>query len=357
MAAIAGTPRVTAVAINKYIKKLTEPIMTNARLLGVLQAKKRITFNHDESQIRWRIRYKRNEPQVSMGYPINVTFEMPNRITEATLPWRSYVLGEAIPKLEKLIGRRDDTAFPRLVDNIVKWAMEDFQYYFQKALYADGEAGTYALHGLESMFSYSGLLSSGKVGAPNDSYAGISTALGGIGGTWSGVWPAGSGDPEYCAWSPLIVDYTNSAFTPTGVTTATWETNWRRATRFARAWLQGLQGTDPDVMIMHPDMERAARDATDSMSQLEVTVKSPIVDLGIKTVQFEGLELVSDPFATSSVAYLLNTQKMELMSMQSQLVEVHKDTDPYATDTFMFDFFGNMRFESPAYFAKLVKIS
>ncbi len=357
MPVIAGTPRITAVAINKYIRKLTEPIMVNARLLGVLQAKRRITYNHDAAQIRWRVRFRRAQPVASAGYPINVTFDLPNRITEAVLPWRSYVLGEAIPKMEKLIGRRDDTAFPRLVENIVKWAMDDFQYFFQRTLYADGESGTLDIHGLESMFGYSGLLAGGYVGNPNDSYAGLSTALGALGGTWTGVWPSGVGDPEYCAWSPIIVDYTNTVFKHDESASSSWSNNWRRAVRFGRAWLQARQGVDPDVLISHPDMERQARDASDAMTRLEVTQKSPIVDLGIKTVNFEGLEMLSDPFCPSGTAYLLTTEKMELMSMQSQLIEVHKDTDPYNTDTFMFDFFGNLKAESPAYFVKFAAIS
>ena len=356
MSVISGTPRITAVAINKYIRKLSEPIMVNARLLGVLKAKGRITFNHDSSDIRWRVRYKRATPTASVGYPINVTFDLPNRITTAVLPWRSYVLGEAIPKLEKLIGRNDDTAFPRLVENTVKWMMEDFQYYFQRTLYADGEGGTYDIHGLESFFGYSGLVSSSKVGNPNDTYAGLSTALGGLGGALiSGYYPEGVFDPEYAAWSPIIVDWDNSAF-DVG-TSPTWGSNWRRAVRYGRTWLQALQGVDPDIMIMHPEMERAARDATDAIAELQVTAKSQVVDLGIKTLMFEGLEMLSDPFAPAKAVYLLTTDKMELMSMQSQLVELHKTTDPYATDTLMLDFFGNLRVDSPAFFVKLADIS
>ncbi len=357
MTVIAGTPRITAVVINKYIKKLSEPIMVNARLLGVLKAKGRISFGHDSPDIRWRVRFARNEPSTSTGYPINVNFDMPNRIKTAVLPWRSYVLGEAIPKIEKLIGRSDDTALPRLMESTIKWMMDDFQFYFQRALYADGEAGTNELHGLESLFSYSGLLPGGYVGAPNGTYAGISEALGGIGGTWTGVWPSGSGDVAYCAWSPLMPDYPNAEFTPSGVSTATWATNWRSAVRFGYSWLNAIQGISPDVFVMHPELERQAKDSMDPYNTLEVTTKSPIVDLGIRTLQFEGVEMLSDPFCPSGAAYLLSTQKMELMSMQNQLVEVHKDTDPYATDTFMLDFFGNLRVESPAFCAKFVDIS
>ncbi|HOK59006.1 MAG TPA: hypothetical protein PL047_08375, partial [Methanothrix sp.] len=137
----------------------------------------------------------------------------------------------------------------------------------------------------------------------------------------------------------------------------TWGTNWRRAVRYGRTWLQALQGVDPDIMIMHPEMERAARDATDDIAELQVTAKSQVVDLGIKTLMFEGLEMLSDPFAPAGAVYLLTTDKMELMSMQSQLVELHKTTDPYATDTLMLDFFGNLRVDSPAFFVKLADIS
>lgn len=357
MTVIAGTPRISAVAINKYIKKIAEPIMVRARFLGALKAYGRISYNHDAADIRWRVRYSRATPSVGVGYPIDVSFNMPNRYTTAVLPWRQYQLGEAIPKIEKLIGRRDDTAFPRLLEVTLKNMRDDFQYYFQRVLYADGESGTNDLHGLESFFGYTGLVSGGKVGNPNDNYAGIATNLGALGGTISGVFPEGVSDPEYRAWSPLIVDYKNSGFLQGGESSATWPVTWRRVIRYGRAFLSALQGVDPDIIVMHPDLERQAKDTTDPYTRLEATAQSKMVDLGIKTMQFEGIEIVTDPFCPSAVAYMLPMDKIELMCMQSQLIELHETTDPYNTDLLLLDFFGNMRADSPAFFCKLVGIS
>jgi len=350
-----NTARLTSQAIDAYLRKLSEPVMVNARLLGILKAKGRISFNHDEHEIMWRVRYVRNEPTPNPGFPTDVTFNAPVRITSAKLPWRSYAMGEYIHKIEKLQGRSDRTQFPRLVENVVKWAMDDFQWYMQRVLYNDGDADPMSLHGLESMFAVGGAISGQPVYTPNDTYAGLSTVLGAFGGdVISGSFPTGQMDPQYRAWSPIVVNYTNTAF-KTGNEESNWQNNWKKATRFARTWLLAGQGIDPDIMVMHPDLERQARDSTDPYAQLQVTAKSPIVDLGIKTLLFEGLELVSDAFCPADTAYLLPSDKMELLSMQGQLVAFNKTTDVYQADMLLFDFYGNMKFDSPAYFAKLRK--
>jgi len=352
------TTRLTSLEINTYIQQIAEPIMRNAKMLGILKAYNRISFNHDDSDIRWRVRFARNQPSPNPGFPTEVTFNAPVRHKEAVLPWRSYAMGEYIHKVEKLVGRSKATQFPRLVENIVRWAIEDFQLYMQQKVYADGDADAMSIHGLESMFAVGSAIQEGgndtAVFAPNDNYAGLSTVLGAFGGSVSsGVFPTGVMDPEYCAWSPLIVNYEHTSLQTSGGPTDKWENGWRKAVRYARTWLLAVQGVEPEVMVLHPDLERKARDSTDPYTRLEATAGSKLIDLGIQTLQFEGLEMVADAYCPSKTAYLLPVSKMELRSMQSQLVAYAKTTDVYQADMLMFDFYGNMRYESPAFFAKL----
>jgi hypothetical protein len=97
--------------------------------------------------------------------------------------------------------------------------MADIEEAFGDELYVDGNASGNEgrIHGFESWLGNSGAATNGYVATPSDTYAGLSTTLGNYGGTWSTPprntnWPDGKGDPEYDFWSPLLVDYTDTAW-------------------------------------------------------------------------------------------------------------------------------------------------
>jgi len=350
-------PRIGASEIRARIRKLTEPIMQRARLLGILKAKGRLVMNASGGRLEWPIRYRRNTPVAQVTYPVAVQFDLPNRITTAWLPWRQYMLTEAITKKEVLAQKDSNMAFPRLVDHITEWMMDDFQFYFQRVLYADGESGAYDIHGLESFFSYNGLVSGGKVGNPNDTYATISTSLGALGGTCTGTWPEGQCSVEYCAWSPIIVDRDQTDFKDDSTAASSWSNNWRKAVRYGRAMLVSKQGIDPDVMITSPNVLYQMKNVLDAKVTLEVTQRSSIVDLGIPTLNFEGVEVVDDAFCPDDTIYMFPSSKVTLYSMQAGLVDMDESVDPYKTRLFVLDFHGQLRCDSPAFFVKILPIS
>ncbi|MCS7226521.1 MAG: hypothetical protein NZ821_05960, partial [Gloeomargarita sp. SKYB31] len=337
--------------------KVAEPIYRQARLLGILRAKRRISYNHDEDDIRWRVRYVRRRPEVITGPVVSTPFLAPVRHKTAVLDWRGYALGEYILPIEQLKGRTKETALPRLLDDIVRSVIEDFELFISEILYKDGNTAEQHLHGLESMFGTDNTSMVEPVLNPNDTYAGLSTVIGAYGGTIKGNWPVGSFTSEAIFWTPLIEKWNDNRFKRNPNEEATWENNGEKAIRYCTTWLWANQSVQPDVIIMHPDMLRQLKDSLTPYRQLQVTPKSPIVDLGIQTVQFDGLELVDDPNCPVDTAYVLSTNKMELMSMQSELIHVHQDIDRYRTKTLFFDFYGNMRIESPAFLGKLVKVT
>jgi hypothetical protein len=348
--------RIRATAINKYLRKLIAPIYPRAKLLGALQAHGRVSFNHDAPDIRWRIRVKRHTPVAGAGYPNPVDFVALQPIVEAVLPWRQYVLGEHIGDIERKVGRHDDTAFPRLIKTLVKDCMDDFQHWMQRVPYKDGYAGAANdMHGLESIFKAS--VQSGKaVGTLTSStYAGQNMALGQLGGSWTGDWPAGDGSTEYCAWSNMVVDYTSTFWDPT---TKTWPNTWQYALHFAHAWLLARQGEEPNICIMHPDLLRQAMDSQIPNQKFEVTANSKLTSLGIKTLNFNGLEIMEDAFCPSAVAYLLNLDRINLWCMDDQLVKSREQEDiTTGTQLIRLDCFGNFWFESPAYLCKLAALT
>ena len=356
MAVIEMTPRLSSHLIDKWIRKEIDPIHRAAPLLGTLKAHGRISLNHDEADIRWRPRLKRRKPTTSPGYPHEAEFEAVVRHKNAVLPWRSAKLGEQIPKLETLIGRSKDTAFPDLVGNVIKWGLDDFQEWIQEALYYDGTGED--VHGIKSWFGATGTQTGVPVGTPSGTYAEISMVLGntGLGGNWTAptgkAWPVGSGDTEYCGWSPLTVLYDSSDLSTE--TTRTWATQWQEAMRYGITYLNSLQREKPNVAIWSPEMTRIAANSLKERQRLEVTGGSKLVDLGLRTYQFDGVEIVEDAFCPTATAYLLNTKRMNLWSLQSQLVAVERQKDiDVSTEKILLDSFLNMWVESPAYFAQL----
>lgn len=352
-----STTRLRSVTINKWIRREIVPINRQAKLLGVLTAKKRISFNHDEPDIRWKPRIARRTPTAGTVYPHEHTFTSIVRHVDAVLSWRVYKMGEYISKIEKLIGRSRDTAFVSLVGNIVKWALDDFKYHMQRTVYYDGTANE--LSGLEAIVGApTAIQGSTCYGTPLGSYAGLSRVLGatGLGGNWTGTWPEGDGDPQYCAWSPVVTSYTRSGVS--GETTPTWANSWQEAIRACASTIETLTGESPDVVIITPAMYRTALNSLKSAYQLEVTKNSAIVNLGINTRQFDGAEIVVDPFCPANTGWCLCTNHLELWSMQDQLIKTETDEDlTITTEKIGLDFFGNMRCDSPIYVGKLVALN
>lgn len=355
---IVATPRIEVSALHKYIRKTVEPIYRKSVLMAELRKRGRISYNNGGDYMEWRPRIRRRDITAGNGNPVAISFPRTNTEMKVSLPWRQYQMGESITKYEKLTTQNKAETFFKIAEKVVKDMMDDFVESFRLKLFVDGGANTKDIHGLESMFSVNGVVTNGKVGNCNDTYAGKSTALGALGGDWTpdsgDAWPTGTGKVEYHAWTPLVVDYQNSGWTGT---TKDWKTTWKQAIRFGTTYLGLLQKQEPDMLLLTAEMVREMKDSLDDSDHFIVEVK-PTTDVGYKMLTFEGLSIAYEYGVPDGCGYFLSFDAMELMSMQSQLVEKADDTDiTTSTDLIALDFYGNLRFEAPSYFGKLAAIS
>ena len=167
-------------------------------------------------------------------------------------------------------------------------------------------------------------------------------------------WPTGTGDTEYHWWSPLVVDYTNSGWTGG----PTWATSWQEALRYGNDYLTTLQSSRPDAVLMTVNMLSQCKQSLDSKERFVASSSSGLTDAGFKSLMFEDMEIVTEYGVPDAVGYFLNFDQMELKSMQSQLIEKTDDLDiSTSTSLIAADFYGNVMFNSPAFFGKLVAIS
>ncbi len=368
MAYIDAGARLKLSLIAEEIRKKVEPIFRNHVLMGALRGHGRITYNHSSDEVKWHPRVLRRPLVPGIGNVTETTFGQTNTRIEMTLPWRMYEMGESTTKFERLASKDRATSLYQAIQRVVEEMSEDFVEGFNDELFVDGNAsGSKRIHGLESIYGIDNntdlvnLNSSGNgvVGEPSDSYAGKDTDLAALGGDWTPdddkEWPTGTGKTEYCALSPIIVDYNN---TNLGGDTANFASQWQHALNYLLTYGETLQKQTYDLILLNPDLMRQAKDSLIGQERFVASAKTKLTDLGFKTLSYENTEITMSYGVPSGVGYALRFEKMSLRSMQSQLVMPESDFDIVTSQKLhKLDCYCQMVFETPAFFGKLQGLS
>jgi hypothetical protein len=354
---------------DEFIRDVEEAIQRNYKLLALLQARGNTTFGHSGVQANWKTKFKRALPRGYADLDVQ-TYPRRNRHKTAKLPWRAYSLAEAISKFDRL-QNRGQPAIVNLMGEKVQSMADDMQTYFGEQIYVDGDAAgnEKGIHGIESMMIASGVSTTTPTALPNDTYAGINTALGYYGGTWdqsggTSIWPNGKGSVEYDFFSPLLVDYTNTKWT---AATKTWANTCGEALRYAihKSRRNKSKKGAIDVCLLNDELFRLWIEFQAAKERLVVMEGQggrgdTLTAMGFgETYMFEGVEVTWEYGTPANTGYGFNCDYMELMSMQDRLFVPN---GPYENEVdksirFDIDFFGNLRFESPRYFFKLFNYS
>lgn len=357
--------------IHKYIREEEIEILRNRKVTALLQDRGRVTFNHSGDAVEWPVRFMR-APMSGYADSDTLTFSKRNRRKKALLDWRGYASTESLTKLDTLKNRGTE-AIVKLLATTAPSLMQDMEDQFGDELYKDGNlaANIKGIHGLESMFSTSGAKASGYVGSPNDTYAGLVTTLGNYGGSWSEVasvnnWPDGTGDAHYDFWTPLVVDYTDTAWS---ATTKTWPNTCEEA--LAYGIIEGRRNKSKrgmlDIILVERKLFREFTEAQRLKEGISVvrgqsmgSNKGRIYDLGFTDVfNFEGVDLTTEYGLPTGVGYGICINDLELMSMQENLFVPGGPVEDETTQSIRFwiDFFGNLKIASPRNFVKWVSIT
>jgi hypothetical protein len=363
---VAEFNRVLQTTIAEYMLGAEDNVIRNRKLLAMLKAKGRITFNHSGTKPNWGVLFKQRDIE---GYQDGdtVTFARSDNYKRAELPdWRGYTMRDFVTKKEKLMNR-GKPALIKYVSEMVEQMSTDYGDRFHAQLYVDGYAtgNEKKIHGFDS-FTGASVSAGAFIATPNDSYAGLTTNLGTYGGTWSGTWPRGVGDSEYDFWAPTIVDYTNTGWS---AATKTWPNTCQEAMRFGiiKAKKNDSKKGMLDLILLDGELFRQWETTLDSTARVIVDKgagPATLRNLGFgDTVWFEGVE-VSWEFGVPADAngveqgYGFNVDEMELMSLQDRLFVPDGPFYDEASlaDRFMITMFGNMKF-NPRYFAKWAKYS
>lgn len=360
--------RIANTTIRKYIRQQEGPIMRNRKLTAMLQKKGRVSFNNSGTALDWKVAYRR-APLERMGDMEVRTFSRQDRHKTASIDWRSYFCGDAVSKAETLQNKGQE-AIIKVTQQAAENLEADIKETFHEELYVDGQASgnETRLLGINSIFQGTSAYGGGKIVSPTSSYGGISLALGNLGGSWTTDsngyydWPFGSGDLTFDFWSPLQVDYTDTAWQ---ASTKTWANTCLEVLRFAIAGTQRNSSKTLDLTLLPSGMYVEFLDNLDEKERIMVErngQSSDLVSLGFKdVVNYDGCDITWEyglPQVNSNPAgYGISFDNLELCSQQGELFVYEGPYYRFEQQAWLHsvDFFGNLKVKSPSKFFRLEK--
>jgi len=353
MAHVEPSTRVSVATLDKYIPQLAEPLYHKHVLPAMIRERGREVMNSHGTSLKWQVDMKRVGGQWTAPN-VKTDFVQVNRMREATLPWRMADKGESVTKMERLMqgNGTDKKVVLQNVVNILKRSVADFTDWFAEQLFVDGTASATnrAIYGLPSIFNGTATANGSSLTAnwaTADSYAGLLKKLGSYGGSWTGTYPAGTGDYQYHAWTPLYVDTSNSNW---GEDTNTWQYVWQDLLSYMNTYQTVLQKRSFDLFLLEPSLLLAAKKSLQPNQRFEITQNSEISKLGFRVLNYEGVDLMTGYGPPSGTLYALDFDALELHSMQNQMFVTAEDqTIDASTKEYKVDYYGQLKCEAPSF--------
>ncbi len=297
----------TNVVSHYFLNEVWEGTTNHRPFFMALKKRAHIESGLTGQNLTWNINGGRHQ-MAAYDDAESVTITRKKHEFQAVLPWAFLAVTDAITR-DEIAMAGSDTALRRVNKDLLERMKKSFQSRLNaQALTQDGNAvGTNVLHGAETFLGAT-TISGAALAIPSDTYAGLSTASGGI---------TTIDDPEPNAWTPKIVNYT---FTGWAVTGQTWRLNCRQALTFAHDQLtKGNEPSDrPDLGVLHRTMFSDLKDVLASTQRLVVSGEAPTnIGLGIPGgVEYDGVEYIFDADQTAAVGHILNFNDIYLDVLQ-----------------------------------------
>jgi len=359
--------RIINTTTNEFIKGEVNQLFRTRRLWAMINSRGLISYGHGGDKLDWKVRFKQGSLQ-GFQYGDTLTFSPVDRWVTAQLEYRGYAMVDQLHKIEKL-KNRTSAGIVKYYSDLSKIMMDEFKEKLPEELYIDGNAtgNTKRFHGIESFFGVSGASASAPIGTTSDTYAGLSTALGNKGGSWSGTWPGGKGDAHYDYFAPLVVDYTSAVAAASGgwsASTKTWPNTCEEALAFGFIKAKKLSKNHTlDVCILNEELFRQFANKQRDKEQITISRgdgSSGLVKLGFSDVfNFDGVDVTWEYGVPADAGYGLPLDQLEVCSMQDELIVADGPDYDIATktDRFSLDMFGNFKVETVKGFVKFDSVT
>ncbi|MHC4250996.1 MAG: phage major capsid protein [Planctomycetota bacterium] len=332
--------RVLRTSIAKYVKGAANETIQNSPLLAMLQKRGRMIFNDSGKTLDWQIKTKQRAltPRTDME---QIQFARQNLYENATLPWRGYVMQDAISQKERYMVRGKE-ALVQIWPNKMRSMMEDARDRMNIEVYVDGNASgnEEKIHGLESIFGGTGTTTT-EYATSSESYAGLSPAA--VHGTESATSP----------YSPQLVQETYTGF-------GTWASNPTKVSRslISACRIKNGKMGSPDVLITTESRYNEFKNAL--ASEERYIIAEQVIEglkAGFRGLAYDGVDVIWDFDCPSARTYCLNLDQIEFRCLSPDLfysrTEYSIEQDAYLWSVMHW---GNMRI-NPRYQGKAADFS
>lgn len=340
--ALVNFGRQAASTIANFIYGAVDALQRDRKILASMRSKGLITYGHGGTETRWQVKYQQG---TLSPYDGSMTFVPVDRWTYATLGWGGYKATDAIQERERL-QNKGKPALIKVYQDMGKRLKEDLEEQFPaQILISDGNAAgsELAISGIETFLSISGQEAGdgAPVGVNNDTYAGISTAGGALGGTWSEdatgdyIWPLGTGPTSFDAWRPLVVLFDSTKFSSAS---PSWKNNCEEALNFGitHAHRNG-KSKNLDMVLLWRDGYRQFKDVMTAKQRINISTNMPMYELGFKDMfNYEGIEIGTDFDVPNNKGYGVPTSSMELQSLNDDVLFRVRDEFDLGSDSHRF---------------------
>lgn len=359
-------PLVVHTTITHHIRTVEKELFRNRVAFALFKQRGQIKYNCSGKDQDWRVQYKR---PASTGYADmqTVDYAPHERFFVPALDWRARLATDALSVMQQMLNSGPE-AIVDLVSVIVPDLVDSLMDGLSSDLFRDGNAAANLKlpAGLESFFGAANSAAGNKISTPNDTYADHNTNLGDKGGTWSADlssfpnatlardYPDGQGDYEYDCYSPMLVNWSSTAW-GTGLTT--FRANAEYALGQALTWNQSKGGKDgtTDLMLTTATLFNEYKNAQRARQQINVQpTSSPLWKLGFKDIMNQdGVDITSDYDVPANTLYGLNFKHMRMDVLKhvggGTTKQLFWTMKPWwdarsLMDLFAIGFFGNFRF-------------
>lgn len=348
-----------------FLSGWVDETVRNRMLLAELRRRGRIVLGQTGPQCIWSVKYRQHQVR-SRGDAGELTFDRTWNKMRVGLNWRGYYASDMMTEKEYLMNRGPGQIYDRYGEQIPDM-MEAMSDNFGGELILDGEASGRSnnIHGIESFLGAAGgTLAADLIALPSDTYAGQSTALANLSGSWSATlatkpstshttdWPSGKGTTDYDFYSPKLINWSSTGW---GTGSTTWESNCERAIRQTKIWLShtgGKAGT-PTLLLCSQDLYAGYLNHMAAKQRLIVDSRATEMGFDGAYTQ-EGVTIFHDYDVPADTAYMLNLEMMELASLDQVLFGYRGPEFSIKDGGWLtrVGFWGNARYR-PKHFAKL----
>lgn len=354
----------------KYMKGESDLTLRNHKMLKMMRQYGLIEFNANEYSRTWNVKL-REPPIRSATDGAKIVFSSTVTDEQLTVDRRGYRATDKMTELEWL-----SNSGPRGIVNRYQRLTKDIKDAFDKNIaekfYVNANLAAYAhnYQGVGTVLGETGTtVASDRCATPGVAYAGQNTGLGFFGGSWTSngqvynaalgnSWPFGTGDSEYDAMSPVLLNWSSNAW---GSSSTSFQDNIELVIAFLTTVMPNRTGYTnstgaPMVVMCDPALFMQAKNHFRDRNRQLVPV-SHNNDLGIPgdSLNIDGAYLCPDySLGDTNECIVLCPQFMEMFNVHDDLYKIYGPEWTLEDAAYLLyaSAYGNYRFQ-PKFFGKI----